>query len=52
MKILAFAASNNKNSINKQLATYAAGLVADAQVEVLDITILKCQFSAMNGNWP
>ncbi|HEY5715340.1 MAG TPA: NAD(P)H-dependent oxidoreductase [Psychromonas sp.] len=37
MKILAFAASNSKNSINKQLATYAAGLVANAQVEVLDI---------------
>lgn len=37
MKVLAFAASNSENSINKQLATYAASLVADAQVEVLDI---------------
>ena len=37
MKILAFAASSSRNSINKQLVTYAAGLVDDAEVEVLDI---------------
>lgn len=37
MKILAFAASNSKNSINKQLATYAANLVENAEVEIIDI---------------
>ncbi|PAJ76303.1 NADPH-dependent FMN reductase [Pseudoalteromonas sp. NBT06-2] len=37
MKVLAFAASNSKNSINKQLATYAANLVENAEVEILDI---------------
>lgn len=37
MKILAFAASSSRNSINKQLATYAAGLLEDAQAEVLDL---------------
>ncbi|MUK61930.1 NADPH-dependent FMN reductase [Aliivibrio fischeri] len=37
MKILALAASSSSTSINKQLATYAAGLVAGAEVEVLDI---------------
>jgi len=37
MKILAFAASNSSNSINKQLATYAASLVEGAEVEMLDI---------------
>ncbi|WP_028773236.1 NADPH-dependent FMN reductase [Shewanella waksmanii] len=41
MKLLAFAASNSSQSINKQLATYAASLVAAGQegveVEVLDI---------------
>ena len=37
MKILAFAASSSRNSINKQLATYAASLVEDANVTVLDI---------------
>ncbi|TRX58174.1 NADPH-dependent FMN reductase [Thalassomonas sp. M1454] len=37
MNVLAFAASNSKNSINKKLATFTANLVADAQVEVLDI---------------
>jgi len=37
MKLLAFAASSSSKSINKQLATYAASLVADATVEILDI---------------
>lgn len=35
--IIAFAGSNSKQSINKQLARYAANLVTDAQVEVLDL---------------
>jgi chromate reductase, NAD(P)H dehydrogenase (quinone) len=37
MKILAFAASNSRKSINKQLVTYAASLVEGAEVEVLDL---------------
>ncbi|TDO97303.1 NADPH-dependent FMN reductase [Marinomonas balearica] len=37
MKLLAFAASNSKKSINKQLATYAASLVEATEVEILDI---------------
>jgi len=37
MKVLAFAASNSKKSINKQLVTYAASLVDGAEVEVLDL---------------
>jgi chromate reductase, NAD(P)H dehydrogenase (quinone) len=37
MKLLAFAASNSRKSINKQLVTYAASLVEDAEVEVLDL---------------
>lgn len=36
-KILAFAGSNSKNSINKQLAIYAAGLIKNAEVTVLDL---------------
>ncbi|XCF07593.1 NAD(P)H-dependent oxidoreductase [Tamlana crocina] len=36
-KIIAFAGSNSKNSINKQLVTYASGLLDDATVEVLDL---------------
>ena len=36
-KILAFGASSSRNSINKQLATYAASLFRDATVEVLDL---------------
>ena len=37
MKVLALAASSSSTSINKQLATYAAGLVPNADVEVLDL---------------
>jgi len=37
MKIIAFAGSNSKNSINKKLATYAAHLFENATVEVLDL---------------
>lgn len=37
MKVIAFAASNSKNSINKQLAAYAASLLDGAEVEVLDL---------------
>jgi len=37
MKLLAFAATSSSKSINKQLVTYAASLVADASVEILDI---------------
>lgn len=37
MKLLAFAASNSRKSINKQLVTYAASLVEGAEVEVLDL---------------
>lgn len=37
MKLLAFAASSSKKSINKQLVTYAANLLARAEVEVLDL---------------
>lgn len=37
MKVLAFAASTSKNSINKKLASYAAGLLNDVEVEILDL---------------
>lgn len=37
MKIIAFAGSNSKESINKQLVTYASSLVEDATIELLDL---------------
>ncbi|MGA7595111.1 MAG: NAD(P)H-dependent oxidoreductase [Gallionella sp.] len=37
MKLLAFAASSSRKSINKQMVTYAASLVEGAGVEVLDL---------------
>lgn len=36
-KIVAFAGSDSKTSINKKLAVYAASLVEDAEVQVLDL---------------
>ncbi|KAA3620986.1 MAG: NADPH-dependent oxidoreductase [Bacteroidetes bacterium] len=36
-KIIAFGATNSRSSINKQLATFAAGQVKDVDVEVLDL---------------
>ena len=35
--IVAFAGSNSKNSINKDLATYASSLVNEVRVSVLDL---------------
>ena len=37
MKIIAFGGSPSKKSINKKLATYAASLFENAEVEVLDL---------------
>jgi len=37
MKIIAFAASSSRSSINKKLVTHAASLVENAEVEVLDL---------------
>ena len=37
MKIIAFGGSPSKNSINKKLATYAASLFENADVEILDL---------------
>ncbi|ROR97914.1 NAD(P)H-dependent FMN reductase [Sinobacterium caligoides] len=37
MKLLAFAASSSSKSINQKLVSYAASLVVDAKVELLDI---------------
>ena len=36
-KIIAFGGSSSKNSINKQLATYAANLFQNVEVEILDL---------------
>ena len=36
-KIIAFGASSSKNSINKQLATFAANQFQNASVEILDL---------------
>ena len=35
--VTCFAASSSRNSINKQLVTYAASLIAAAEVEILDL---------------
>ena len=35
-KIIAFAASSSSRSINRQLVSYAAGLLTEVEVEILD----------------
>lgn len=37
MKIIAFAGSNSKHSINRKFVAYAAGLFENAETEVLDL---------------
>ena len=37
MKVLAFAASNSRQSINKQLIRYTATLLADQDIDIIDI---------------
>lgn len=37
MNILAFAASNSRNSINKQLVTYAVTMLSNSDVSILDL---------------
>lgn len=36
-RVIAFAASSSRRSINKQLVTYASGLLEQAQVDILDL---------------
>jgi chromate reductase len=36
-RVTCFAASSSRNSINKKLVTYVAGLIADAEIEILDL---------------
>lgn len=37
MKIIAFAGSNSKESINKKLVSYTCSLIEDASIELLDL---------------
>lgn len=48
MKIVAFAAINSQQSINKQLATYAASLAVGAQTEVLDLNDYELPLFSVN----
>ena len=47
-KILAFAGSNSKTSINKQLAVYAANLLNDVEVNVLDLNDYEMPLYSMD----
>lgn len=46
--IIAFAGSDSKTSINKQLATYAASLVENAEATVLDLNDFELPMYSMN----
>lgn len=47
-KIIAFAGSDSKTSINKQLAAYAASLVKGVEVNVLDLNDFDLPMYSMN----
>jgi NAD(P)H-dependent FMN reductase len=42
MKILAFGASNNLNSINQNLAFYTARLFENTQLDLIDLNDFEC----------
>ncbi|WP_159023511.1 NADPH-dependent FMN reductase [Formosa sp. L2A11] len=46
--IIAFAGSNSKDSINKQLATYASGLVENTQITILDLNDFNVPLYSVN----
>jgi chromate reductase, NAD(P)H dehydrogenase (quinone) len=48
MKIIAFAGSNSKHSINKKLAAYAAGLFTNAEVDLLDLNDFQMPLYSMD----
>lgn len=55
MKILAFGASNSKNSINKKLATYATTFFENAAVNIIDLNdfempVFSVDVEAVNGH--
>jgi NAD(P)H-dependent FMN reductase len=47
-KIIAFAGSDSKTSINKQLSTYAASLLEGVEVTVLDLNDFELPLYSMN----
>ena len=47
-KIIAFAGSNSKNSINKQLATYTSSLVEGVEVTILDLNDFELPIYGMD----
>ena len=46
--IIAFAGSNSKDSINKQLATYAANLIENVEVTILDLNDFELPLYGMD----
>ena len=49
MKILVLAATNSRKSINQQLASYAASLIADAEIELLDLNNFEMPIYSRTG---
>lgn len=47
-KIIAFGASSSKNSINKQLATYAANQFQNVSIEILDLNDYEMPIFSVN----
>jgi len=51
LKILAFAATSSRNSINKALISYAATLLDDEEVEVIDINEYEMPLYSVDREW-
>ncbi len=52
MKILAFGASPSKNSINRKLAKFVAGLFKDAEVKILDLNDFEMPIFSVDREHP
>ena len=51
MKIIAFAGSNSKNSINRQVINKAASFLSDNEVEILDLDYEEDSSAETDGNF-
>ncbi|MFN2135629.1 MAG: hypothetical protein ACK2UK_06720 [Candidatus Promineifilaceae bacterium] len=52
MKVLAFAASNSRKSINKDPIRYASTLLPDCDVDIIDVKTMKCPSTTATLRWP
>jgi len=52
MKVLAFAASNSRKSINKDPIRYASTLLPVCDLDIIDVKTMKCPSTTATLRWP